>query len=178
MQLNDDQAQFLRAILRVLQVISAAMMSAVVTFLIVVVLILQEAAPAGPLVHTYPAVGLGIIALVAAFLVPHFVGGGIKKALVEGKRVVLPPQFRAGPEVGIVGNLLGLFQSRHIVGYAILEGAAFYGLIAYLLERQQASLIVVGLLLAAMLMRVPTRARLENWLEAELKSIAELRSLQ
>ena len=85
---------------------------------------------------------------------------------------------RPKPEVGIVGNLLFLFQTRHIIGYAMLEGAAFYNLIAYMIERQQVNLAMVGLLLGAMFVKFPTYGRLEGWVADEMKSIDELRSLR
>jgi hypothetical protein len=147
-------------------------------FLLVVLFVIKSDPPQGPPQLTYLGLGLGALGLVFAFIVPGFIGGSIKQALAEGKRVELPAQFAASQEVGIIGNLLFLYQTRLIIGYAILEGAAFFNLVATMIERQDVSLAIVGLLLGAMLVKFPTRGKIESWLADETRSIDELRSLR
>jgi hypothetical protein len=178
MPLNADQQRFLRAMLTNMRIISAALISGVVVFLAVVLFVMKSDPKPGSPLLTYIGLAFGAGALVFAFIIPGFVGGSIKQALVEGKRVDLPPQFKATQDVGIVGNLLFLFQTRLIIGYAILKGAAFFNLVAYMIERQDVSLAIVGLLLAAMLVKFPTRGKVEGWLADETRSLAELRSLR
>lgn len=178
MQLNTEQVRFLRAMLTNMRIISAALISGVVVFLVVVVFVIKKDPPQGLPLLTYVALAFGVLALVFAFIIPGFVGGSIKQALIDGKRVELPAQFRPPEEVGIVGNLLFLFQTRLIISCALLEGAAFFNLIAHMIERQQVSLAMVGLLLGAMIVRFPTQARLESWVTDEIRSIDELRSLR
>jgi hypothetical protein len=177
MQLNAAQAHFLRQILTNTRIITAALINGVIVFLIVVIFVMKGEAKPAPQVHTYLSFAIGIAALVLSRIIPNLVGRSIERALIEGKQVALPPQLKTPAEVGIVGNLAFLFQTRMIVGLAILEGAAFYNVLAYMLERQQISLVMVGLLLAAMLLKFPTRGGLESWLAAEMKSLDELRSL-
>lgn len=178
MLLNADQARFQRAMLTNMRIISAALISGVIAFLVVVLFVIKSALNPGSLLLTYLGLVVGALALVFAFIVPNLVGGSIKQALVDGKRVDLPAQFRVSQNVGILGNLLFLFQTRLIVGYAILEGAAFFNLVAYMLERQDVSLASVGLLIGAMLAKFPTRGKIEGWLANEIRSIDELRSLR
>lgn len=59
--------------------------------------------------------------------------------------------------------LAGLYQTRMIVSQAIPEGAAFFNLVAYLIEGNWVSLGVVGGLLLMMLAQFPTQGRFENW---------------
>jgi hypothetical protein len=178
MQLNAEQERFLRAMLTNMRIISAALISGVIVFLVVVLFVIKgDRQPGSPLL-TYIGLAFGALALVFAFIVPGLIGSSIRQALIDGKRVDLPAQFKANPEVGIVGNLLFLFQTRLIIGYAILEGAAFFNLVAYMIERQDVSLAIVGLLLAAMLVKFPTRGKIEGWLANEIRSIDELRSLR
>jgi hypothetical protein len=68
---------------------------------------------------------------------------------------------------------LGLYQTRMIVGLALLEGAAFFNLIAYLLEGHWWSFLVIAALLAWMLASFPTRSRLRQWIDdrEQLKSL-------
>jgi hypothetical protein len=61
--------------------------------------------------------------------------------------------------------LAGLYQSRVIVAQAMPEGAAFFNLVAYLLEGNWVSLGVVGGLLLMMLAQFPTQGRFENWVK-------------
>jgi hypothetical protein len=178
MQFNADQQSFFRSILLNTRIISAALLSGVICFLIVVVFVIPGGAKNGLLLNTYAAFGIGLIALVISHIIPPLVGSGIKRALAAGKQVQLPAQFKASPEVGPAGNLLFLFQTRLIIGLAILEGAAFYNLVAYMLERQQMNLVMVGLLMAAMLVKFPTHSELEKWLVDEMKSIDDIRSLR
>ena len=177
MPLNAKQRQFLRSILANMRIIAAALISGVVVFLAVVLFVFTGDLPPGRPLHTYIALGAGVFALFFSFIIPALIGGSIKQALIEGKRVELPSQFKADPGVGIVGNLLFLSQTRLIIGYAILEGAAIYNLVAYMLERQQVSLATVGLLLAAMILKFPTQGRLEAFVADELRSIDDLRKL-
>jgi hypothetical protein len=178
MQLHADQERFLRLILTNTRIIAAALINGVVFFLVIVVFVLKGEAKGGPLVNTYASLAVGGVALILSYVIPNLIGTPIKRALVEGKTVELPKQFNAPAGVGIVGNLLWLYQTRLIVGYAILEGAAFYNLVAHMLERQSINLAMVGLLIGAMLTKFPTRRRLDNWLADEMKSIEELRSLR
>jgi hypothetical protein len=178
MSLNAEQERFLRAMLTNMRIISAALISGVIVFMAVVLFVIKGDPQPGLPLLTYIGLGFGALALVFSFIVPGFMGSSIKQALLEGKRVELPAQFKASQEVGIVGNLLFLFQTRIIIGYAILEGAAFFNLVAYMLERQEVSLAVVGLLLGAMLIKFPTRGRVEGWLADEIRSLNELRSLR
>jgi branched-subunit amino acid transport protein len=178
MQLNVEQERFFRAMLTNMRILSAALISGVVVFLVVVLFIIKSDPKPGLPLLTYLGLAFGAVAVVFAFIIPGFIGGTIKQALVDGKRVDLPPQFKTSQEVGIAGNLLFLFQTRLIIGYAILEGAAFFNLVAYMLERQDVSLAVVGLLLGAMMAKFPTRGKVAGWLADETRAIAELRSLK
>jgi hypothetical protein len=178
MQLNSEQERYLRMILTSARTISAALIGGVFVFLAIVLFVVKSDPPQGSPLLTCIGLGFGALALVFAFIVPVFVGGTIKRALVDGRRVELPAQYKAPAEVGIIGNLLFLFQTRLIVGYAILEGAAFFNLVAYMLERQDVNLAMVGLLLGAMLVKFPTRGKLVSLLTDETRSIDELRSLR
>lgn len=55
------------------------------------------------------------------------------------------------------------FQNRVIVSVALIEGALFFNLVAYLLERQLFSLIVAGVLLVYILLHFPTNVAFINW---------------
>jgi len=72
----------------------------------------------------------------------------------------------------LVGRLFAIYQTRMIVGLAILEGAAFFNLISYVVERQSWTLAIVGLLLVLMAMMFPTLNQFENWIEDIKRDLA------
>jgi hypothetical protein len=70
-----------------------------------------------------------------------------------------------------------LFQTKTLVGCALLEGAAFLALVACLLEHHIVSLVVATVLLGGILSQFPTLGGASNWIEQRLRQIEELRSL-
>jgi hypothetical protein len=72
-------------------------------------------------------------------------------------------------------QLLPLRQTTMIVSFALLEGAAMLGCIAFFLETHAATLVVVGLAVLLMLAQFPTRQRVRTWLARQLATLEELR---
>jgi hypothetical protein len=62
-----------------------------------------------------------------------------------------------------------------IVGLALLEGTAFLGILAYLIEAQPLALGVTGIAILCMLLKFPTRSRVQAWLERQTEQLTELR---
>jgi hypothetical protein len=62
-------------------------------------------------------------------------------------------------------GLCGIYQTRMIIGLALLEGAAFFNLVACLVEHNWWSLVIAGCLVVWMLALFPTRTRVEQWIE-------------
>ena len=89
-----------------------------------------------------------------------------------------PPAARPGSFATDIGKLLAVRLNTLIVAMALLEGAAFFACIAYLLEGQAVALVAVGVALALMLVRFPTEARVRAWLEQQAERLAQLRQGQ
>jgi hypothetical protein len=81
-------------------------------------------------------------------------------------------------ELGDVAPLAAIYQTRTIIGAAMLEGAAFLGCVAYLLEHQQLVLVVAGALLLMIARHFTTASGLESWIENELATIQQMRQLR
>ena len=141
----DDAA--LAPTLLLCRIIAGAMTFGVVAFATVaIVLRLGEPAEAARLLSLIGAIGGFVLVLVRQLIV----------GLLGGRAASLKP-----------GQPYGAFApyvSRMIVGLAILEGAAFFNLVCYLIEGHWWSLAVVGVLLVLMLAAFPTRTRLRYWL--------------
>jgi hypothetical protein len=179
--LTDAQQTYLRIVVRTQQIIVGALAMGVWLFAGAVFFIgadLQDKGqPAAPIL-TYLAAGAAVVAVVAWGVVPGMVAGRMRDAIVAGTgdQLTLKP-FAAG-ELGDVGPLAGVYQGRVIVGAAILEGAAFFNLVTYMLEGQVINLAVAGVLVVVMLCAMPTYGRLENWIQSELTSIEQLRQMK
>jgi F0F1-type ATP synthase membrane subunit c/vacuolar-type H+-ATPase subunit K len=61
----------------------------------------------------------------------------------------------------------GLYQTRLISALVLLEGAAFFNLVALIVEQQWWSLGIAGGLVLLMLNHFPTQTRVEHWIETQ-----------
>lgn len=68
-----------------------------------------------------------------------------------------------------VDRLLMSFQTRLIVRAALLEGAAFFNLIAFMIERQTWSFGIAGALAAINLSTFPSRDSVLYWIRQQLE---------
>jgi len=74
------------------------------------------------------------------------------------------------------GRFFAILQTQRILGAALLEGAALFAGVTYLLEGRVVLLAVAVLLACSILFLLPTRASLESWLTSCTKRLEELRS--
>jgi hypothetical protein len=176
MQLTADQERFLKKSLLTMQIIAGALIQGVIIFFVVVFFL-----PIPPnrlaVLNSYIGLGFALLAMVMSLVVPNIIMASAKTSLVKGKPIELLKQFGEVSNLGFLAPLAGLFQTRMIIAMALLEGAAFFNLVSYMMERQPFTLAVVGMLLLALVMNFPTRRGLETWLAQETKSIAEMYSL-
>lgn len=179
--LTEPQREHVRLATRTTQIISTALTGGVAFFAaIVLVLSTQQPrgdAPAVPIL-TYAAAGVALLAVVLRTVVPGLIAAQARQAIVnrDASRVPQPAVHNAA-ELGDVAPLMGMFQTRLIVGAALLEGGAFFCLVAYLLERQPLALIAAGVLFCFLLGQFPSVARVTGWIETELSTVDQLRQL-
>jgi uncharacterized protein YneF (UPF0154 family) len=62
-------------------------------------------------------------------------------------------------------RLLGLYKTQHLLAAAILEGAAFFLLIAYIVEGHAVCIFVAAVLGLVIACLIPSVARAERWLQ-------------
>lgn len=177
MQLTEVQERFLKKSLLTMQIIAGALIQGVVVFLVVVVFLLPPPPNRVAVFSSYIGLGFALVAMAMSLVVPNIILASTKKSLVKGKPSELLKQYGEVSNLGFLAPLTGLYQTRMIIAMALLEGAAFFNLVSYMMERQPFTLAVVGMLLLALVMNFPTRRGLEKWLAQETKSIAEMWSL-
>jgi hypothetical protein len=153
--------------LRSLQIIVGALVASIFFFAVVAVVVRsKEGGPPAidPPVISYLAIAFAAMTLgMRAVMIPAIAKVGRKPLLTE-------------PYVA-TRQLMGLLTNRTIIGSALLEGAAFFLLVAYLVEGQLwtwAGGLVMGGVLAVL--QFPTAARIGAAVDAERQAIADERT--
>jgi hypothetical protein len=169
--LTDQQRDYLGRRTLVMQIIAGALASSVVVFA-VVTLVVRQGEPAESAVISYVAIPLTIACLVGSPIVASRIVGIARQSLVQG---TLKPPPDAPTGNGDVALLAGIYQTKLIIAAAMIEGAAFLNLVAYLLDGHVWTLAAAAVLLFILLMQFPTTGRVETWVSDELESLQQLR---
>jgi hypothetical protein len=69
----------------------------------------------------------------------------------------------------MVARWIQAYQTRLIVGCALLEGAAFFNLVACFAEPWIGNLAVAGVLVSMLLLQFPTRDRVVDWVGQQIR---------
>jgi hypothetical protein len=169
----EPQKQSINGNLRALQIIHGALAGGVLFFLAIVVLVLREGEFLGKQpwsvtsLITMAAIVFGVAAIVAHIVVPGLMVAAQRKAMAK----------TAKTEQGDFDGILALYSTQKIVAAALLEGAAFFNAIAYFLEGTAIPLLLVLLLVAFILNRIPSRDGMTRWIDAQLAQLREERHL-
>jgi hypothetical protein len=177
----DERDSLLRKNLKVMQIIAGALFLGVMGFTTIVLVlvatgsIVPGGAPAGnPPIISFVAVLIWGVQAPLAILLPGLQTRNGLKTIVSrnwpASRGANPASFSTD-----ANKLLALRQTTLITSLALLEGAAFFAGVSYLLEGRVFVLAVVVVALLQMLMNFPTEYRVRTWLETELDQLALLR---
>jgi hypothetical protein len=158
--------------LRVAQIIVLAIAMGAASFLAIALVMVREPAGVGEPFLAWVGLVLATVALLGRLLYLIWADGqAVRVAIATG----LPARAqsggtgyttRANGREALSGEALALlppFQTRLIVCVALLEGAIIVNLIAYMLERQSYNLIAALVLLAYILLHLPTQLTYVNW---------------
>lgn len=167
--------------LRSVQIITIALALGVATFLALVALVLRSGrlftpdpwAITGPL--SAAGLALAVLALAGSLVIPGLMAEAQRRALARGEG---PGQLkrRSGAERPTDAEaLLASYTTQRIVGAALLEGAAFFNGIAFMLEGKAPALVAALALLGALLARFPTRAAVDAWLDRQAAQLDQER---
>jgi hypothetical protein len=176
--MNDVEGVILPARLRTMQIVASALMAGVLMFMafaLVKVLVLD----AGRLAVDTPLMSflaLGFFAMTApiSFVMPRVITQAALRQLLAGDwQAPQGADPRAYPTV--TAKLLAIYQASMIIGLGMLEGCAFFALIAYIVEGQHWVLGVAAAAIALMGCRFPTEPRVRAWLDQQADELAALR---
>lgn len=177
--LSEPQQAYLDQAARTIQIIALSLIFGVIAFGLVLLLgEIGAQEPAETPFLTIIAAVFAIVSIVAAPLVSKMIGVGMRRAIIAGRPIFAGGLKPVPEEVGELSSVAAVYQTQQIIGRAILEGAAFMNLVAYLTECRPMSLGFVAFLLIIMVFKFPTRSHLENWVREEMTTIEQLRSLE
>lgn len=158
------QGSKFEASVRTMQIIAAALMLGVLMFLGVVLVVTQGKLDGHPEMITLIAAGFAFLMIVNHFVIPSIIlKAQLKQAIAAGMNQKQDDER--------IQQFCGVYLTQLIVGFALLEGAAFFNLVAMLVEHCAASIAVVTLLLLLMVAKFPTRDRVSWWVQDKLREL-------
>jgi hypothetical protein len=170
--LSDADRNELRPIIRTGQIVVGALALGVLNFTAVVLFlaISNHKGQAEPPLITYAAIGFAVLAAIAAFGIPLVLVGPLRqKAITNDAGKTKSSSTRA---------LANVYFTLTIIRCAILEGAAFFCLISYMLERNPISMVAGSVLFVLLLLQFPTMSRVGDRIESDLMNAQQLRHFE
>lgn len=182
MSTNGDLRDQFAAQVRVLQIIVAALALGPLIYLGVA----RSTAPPGKPVagvgevsFTHLACGMAAAAAAAWLIVPPLVVLRFRRQIAVGTWP--PPGQRGGSPSAPLSDeqkLCALYTIRTIIAVAILEGATFFLVFAHQQHRDSLTLGVAVVLIVIIVAHLPTRGRVADWINRQLRRLGEDRQLQ
>ena len=137
---------------RTSQIISGALIMGIVMFGGVAFVVAKGAEDKVPML-AFIGIAFAGMNTVLRFIVPTIIVNAAKPKLIEAN------------DADRMVQLAGLYQTKMIVGMAVLEGAALFNLVAYITDKQFWSYGVVAFLLGVMAISLPSQGLFESWAE-------------
>jgi len=175
-----NQPQSFEGVLRVTQIIVGTLAAGVFFFMVVMLVLsgMQFQPMGAEAVISLVGAGIGVMAVPPRLLVPSLIVNSSVQRIARGTWTPgRQPMGQSPPETD-EGKLLQVFLTKTIVGNAILEGAAFFNLVAFILEGQLYSLVLAVLLLLGILASFPTSAGLTDFLETQTRRVREVQGMK
>ena len=175
----DTDDELTSARVRVAQMVVAGLLAGVLMFAGIVVFLVRQrgegfSPPEGMPVISYAAVALFALELAVWKFLPDQIANNQAGKIARGT-------WTPGPGVPATvfatdtAKLLSVFQTKTVVANALLEAVALLGCVAHLLEGRLFVLAVVGGAVVLMLVTLPTRDNVAQWLAERQDRIREIR---
>lgn len=161
---------------RISQIVVVALGMGIVTFAVAAVFLAgdREKAEAGML--TLIAIGMTVACGAMSLFVPHGIVLAQRRRIADGTWQMQGRQV--DEPVTDSGRLAAVHLTKTIVGCALLEGACFVALVAFMTEGHLVNPIIGALLLLGVLARFPTSDRVTGWVTGQLRLLEEERQIQ
>lgn len=147
-----------------LRIVTIGMVSGLLIFG-AIALVLKGGAIAGePDLVSWLALGLAAVSVLLHLVVP----GQLAAAALNS---VDPQELQQAGETERFEKVFNVFQMRHIIACALLDGAAVFNVVAYLLTQFVGNLAAAGLLLVCLLVRFPSTSGVQFWVRDRIREI-------
>lgn len=180
--MNEPRRAALLGPVRAMQIIVVALAMGILIFAGIVVTVVVGPDPlqtqAG--IMTSLALLFAAVAIGLSFVVPRIMINASRRRIAAGTWQGPSPGSampEALAELGDAGPLVFVYQTAMIIGAAMCEGPAFFALVSTMLEESLLGLAVAGVCLLMVLARFPTISRVEDWLDAQVRTMEEERLL-
>lgn len=163
MMLDREQIMALEPSVRTVQIIAFSLIMGAIAFLIMVT-VMADWAAVNTEFSLLAAVSLvfGILMALMSVIVAKVVG---HSALVVALNH-LKETGTSTKEILGMRTLVGVFQSKTIIKYAIIESAAFFSLVVFLFDHSVVSLVAAVALILMLIVMFPTSIRILDWVDA------------
>jgi hypothetical protein len=171
-------------LVRTLQILVAAMSIGCILFLVIAILAADSLVgkQSESLVVTSIALGYALASIPLRIVVPRIIVAQSRRKIREGRWPTAQETStaiadNAPSEIDDLGMLAQVLLTQTIIAAAILEGAIFFLLVAYLVERSPLSLMMAAVLIVAIAASMPTTRRCYEWIKTQKRLLDEERSL-
>lgn len=148
----------------VLKIITVALSAGILVFMGIALGINAGAIDGEPKLLSWIGLGMAVLMFVNHLIVPNIIASlALNKINLD--------ELRNADEAAQFLLLFPSFQTRHIVACAMLESAAFFNLIAYMIEKSAGSLATASVLLVLILIRFPTVSSVEFWIQDRAREV-------
>ena len=168
----DQQSQTeVYATIRTLRIIVFALCNGILLFALYLLFLHERPSDASIGMLTYLCLGFAALQAVLCFVLPRFIASMQRSRIAAGTWTM---QGQNVPSVETdAGKLAAVYQITTIVGGALLEGAAFFALVAYMIEGHFAALAAAAAMLIGVALHFPIGNQLSDWVERQLELIEE-----
>jgi hypothetical protein len=153
------------------QIIVLALATGVIVFGVIAFFLSFQLDESDAGILVYAMAALAAAAVLARMLAPALIAARARKAIAAG--MWRPAGQAQAIAETLRGRLAEVYLTKTIVGSALLEGAAFANLVAYLLTGRTFSAAISALLLVGILLGFPTGDRVAAWVDGQQRLIEE-----
>ena len=149
---------------RVLKIITFAMVTGVLVFMAITLVMNQGAIDGAPKLMSWIGLGMGGLMAVNHLVVPNIVASAALNS-------VNTETLRNADETERFSLIYPAFQTRHIVASAMLEFAAFMNLVFYMLTAYVGNLAAASVLVVLIAIRFPSVSAVEFWVQDRIREV-------
>ncbi len=163
--LNKQQIELLEPKTKVVQIICVALVLGVSMFAVVIAVVTNWGGVNRDLsLLTTFGLGMGGLLFLLSIFVPAIIGKGAAKTMLQQ---IESAGNKPDSDEGLQ-QLLGVFQTKTIIRFALLEGGAFLNLIVFFVDHSIISLAVTGGVIVCMMLAIPRNEQIYEWLSEQV----------